>query len=112
MSLRLCAATSIFICFAAVAGAPASADARESKTAAFRYQVDEFDAPHGIERVLRRLHRAAESACVSNGRKTLREAALERACHERLAAEFVDRIGDSRLSALHAQGADGYSTDR
>lgn len=116
MSLRpiLVAASSIFIAFAALAAAPSPASAEEDHVVQFRFDADELAAPRGAERVFRRLDRAAKSACTNASRKTLRDAALERECTESLVAEFVEKIGDERLNALHAEasGASGASAAR
>jgi UrcA family protein len=103
MSMRLIASSTIAIGFLAAAAAPQSASAEETHIVEFRFQADELQAPRGAERVYRSLDRKAKSACFTSGRKSLREATLERECYENLVAEFVEKIDDSRLSALHAE---------
>ncbi|MEQ1931037.1 MAG: UrcA family protein [Parvularculaceae bacterium] len=109
MSLRLVTASSILIAFAAAAVASAPANAGEAGLVEFRFHADELEAPRGPDRVFRKLDRAARGACVTSGRKTLRDAAVERECHASLVAEFIDKIDDSRLSALHAEASGAAS---
>jgi len=84
-----------------LAAEPANAGA--SHLVEFRFERGELTAPGGAERVYRRLSREAAGACVTAGRKSLREAALERACAEKLVAELVGKIGDAGLAGVHAE---------
>ena len=100
MTLRLITIAPVFLLL--IAAEPARAE-DASHVVEFRFESGELAAPGGAERVYRRLSREARNACTTGSRKSLREIASERACYDSLVAEFVEKIGDARLSAVHAE---------
>lgn len=100
MTSRMITIVPFFLLMAA--GEPAKAGAA-SHLVEFRFEMGELASPGGAERVYRRLSREAQSACVTSGRKSLREAAIERACADGLVAELIGKIGDAGLAAVHAE---------
>lgn len=104
MTLRLITIVPFFLLMAA--GEPAKA-AAASHLVEFRFGKGELASPGGAERVYRRLSREAESACSTSGRRSLREAAKERACADSLVAELIGKIGDAGLAGAHADKEGG-----
>lgn len=70
------------------------------------YAAGELASSSGLESLYARLNQRVDAVCATNGVRGLWLRRAKTRCTEALLADFVEKIGDSGLHALHAQASD------
>lgn len=93
-------AAATIVAFVLVAGGTAHAG-----HARFALDSAELQSAGGAASVYERLRAVAVDYCQVESRRSLKAFRREEACIADISGQFVERIGDSRLTALHASPA-------
>ncbi len=102
--------TAILTASVIVLAAPAAAYPLSDR-AQFHYNTGELATAKSTAKLYKRLESRAHAACFDASRHSLSVVALKKRCEAQLKAEWVAKIGDNRLSNIHAAatGASRYA---
>jgi len=81
--------------------APAYAINAQGDKVTTKIDLRDLETDRGITRVYEALARRAKNACTTRGAKPIANRIAEKACTENLLIDFVQDVGNDRLTAYH-----------
>lgn len=80
---------------------PAYAISTQGEKVTTTIDIRDLETDRGIAKIYKSLERRAESACETPGTKSVNSRQAEEACTENLLIDFVQDVGDARLTGYH-----------
>ena len=80
---------------------PAAAITTQGDTITAKIDIRDLETNRGVAKIYKSLSRRAENACKTTGNKSLDARRTEKTCTENLLIDFVQDVGDDRLTSYH-----------